>query len=123
MLGFTNENAMLKTLKYYLFCLIICFNLIAVGEQPKIDSLLNLLKVDKVDTNKLVHMYHLCSQYRAIGNKISGLNYCNQTLSLADVIINQTTDQQIRQTAKCIRLKPMMLWRIFINSSSIILKL
>lgn len=51
-----------------------------------IDSLLNLIKTDKADTNEVNHLIQLCEEYRKSGEHENGLKYCNKAISLASSI-------------------------------------
>ncbi len=53
------------------------------AQNKKIDSLLTLVKTDKADTNKVKHLYRLCSEYRKISEYDKGLSYGKQALLLA----------------------------------------
>lgn len=55
----------------------------AFSVNNKIDSLLNLVKIDKEDTNKVIHQYKLCREYSNIGEFGKGLSYGKQALLLA----------------------------------------
>src|ERR1035437_233743 len=53
------------------------------AQQNKIDSLLSLLKTDKEDTNKVLHLNRISKEYINIGEYDKGLVYCKQALVLA----------------------------------------
>jgi len=55
----------------------------AFAQNPKIDSLLTLLKTDKEDTNKVIHLYTLSNEYRLIGEYDRSLPYGKQALLLS----------------------------------------
>jgi tetratricopeptide (TPR) repeat protein len=55
----------------------------AFAQNPKIDSLLTLLKTDKEDTNKVKHLYKVCDLYRLVGNYDKGMANGKQALALA----------------------------------------
>ena len=54
------------------------------AQNPKIDSLLTLLKTDKQDTNKVIHLNKVCWEYQLIGEYDKGLMYGKQALALCD---------------------------------------
>jgi tetratricopeptide (TPR) repeat protein len=55
----------------------------AFAQQNKIDSLLTLLKTVPEDTNKVMHLYRVCNEYRNISEFDNGLVYGKQALELA----------------------------------------
>ncbi len=67
-----------------LFCLVFFFSgLFLMAQNPRIDSLLNLLKTDKADTLKAEHLNNLCTEYRKIGSNKEALEYGKQALALS----------------------------------------
>ena len=58
----------------------------SVAQNKKIDSLLIVLKTDKEDTNKAIHLYKIGGQYLNVGEYDKGLEYCKQALTLAKKI-------------------------------------
>src|ERR1035437_525711 len=54
--------------------------------QRSIDSLSNLLKKDKEDTNKVNHLNNLSRQYINISSYDNALNYSNQSIQLAQKV-------------------------------------
>src|ERR1700757_708646 len=67
-------------------CLLLPFLFISsflLAQNPKIDSLLNLLKTDKQDTNNVIHLNKLCNEFSFVGEFNKGLNYGKQALALA----------------------------------------
>jgi serine phosphatase RsbU (regulator of sigma subunit)/Tfp pilus assembly protein PilF len=73
-----------KILKYFLLALTVClyhFNLNA--QQSKLDSLITILKTDKPDTNKVIHLYKICWEYKNAGKFDTALIIGNQALVLA----------------------------------------
>ena len=70
------------------------------SQQSKIDSLLVIIKTEKADTNKLIHLYNISDECETIGNYEDGLKYGKQALELADLIINETKDNRVRFTSK-----------------------
>ena len=73
-------------LRYLLIVLSWIFSSSNFAQTSNLDSLLNLLKKDKADTNKVIHLYKLCYEYDAIGEYTKGLEYGKQSLILADSI-------------------------------------
>ena len=75
---------------FYIFCFLFCV-LNSSAQQSKtsgehnrsIDSLLTSLKADRNDTNKVKHLYQLCSEFRQTGKYNEGLKYGNDALELA----------------------------------------
>ena len=72
--------------RYILFLFSLAFNFNSFAQTSNRDSLLNLLKKDKEDTNKVIHLYKLCYEFDAIGEYDKGLQYGKQSLSLAEKI-------------------------------------
>ncbi|HEY0029606.1 MAG TPA: tetratricopeptide repeat protein [Bacteroidia bacterium] len=72
----------------------------AFGQQSKIDSLINLLKTDKADTTKLIHLYKISDECETIGNYPDGIKFGNQAILFADVLIQSNADKTIQQVAK-----------------------
>ena len=69
-----------------------------VSQTPIIDSLINLLKTDKQDTTKLIHLYTICDEYQTIGNNYEGLYYGNQTLAFADELDTHLKSEKQKKT-------------------------
>ena len=65
----------------FLFCLFTCPFIF--GQNHKIDSLLNLIKTGKEDTNKVIHLYKTCQEYILISEFDKGLVFGKQALVLA----------------------------------------
>ena len=62
----------------------ICFcHLNLFAQNKNIDSLLNLLKADKTDTNKAIHSYTLCREYELAGDFEKGISHGKEALELA----------------------------------------
>jgi len=73
-----------KTIKYLIFGLAFYFcHLTSFAQNKNIDSLLTLIKKDKADTNKVIHSYKLCWEYKNIGLYDTALHYGNAALQLA----------------------------------------
>jgi two-component system NarL family sensor kinase len=53
------------------------------AQNKSIDSLLGVLKVDKPDTGKVIHLNKLCREYTSIGNYDTAFYYGNTALQLA----------------------------------------
>ena len=79
-------------LNKYIFVFCLLSTLYSFGQNTKIDSLLLLLKTDKPDTTKLIHLYQISDESETIGNYDDGLNYGNQALKLADFLLNKSDD-------------------------------
>ena len=70
-------------MKYRFSFLLFCFSFAAFSQSTKLDSILNLLKRDKEDTNKVIHFGSLCNDYREIEKYDSAVLYGNAALDLA----------------------------------------
>ncbi|MCE9538744.1 MAG: tetratricopeptide repeat protein [Bacteroidetes bacterium] len=68
-----------------IFCIIILlFPVIAFSQQNSIDSLLSLIKHDKADTNKVIHLCKLTNKYELLGDFEKGINFANEAIELAN---------------------------------------
>lgn len=65
----------------FLFILLAIDN--TLSQTTKTDSLLQRIRTDKEDTNKVKDLYRLCNQYRLTGDYETGLKYGEQALALA----------------------------------------
>jgi len=74
--------------KYLLCCYMMFLSGLCYAQNTLIDSLLVLIKTDVQDTSKLIHLYQLSDEYEAIGNYEEGLKFSQQTVELADIILN-----------------------------------
>jgi tetratricopeptide (TPR) repeat protein len=72
----------------------------AFGQQREIDSLINLLKTDKKDTTKLIHLYGISDLSETIGNYPDGIKYGNKAIAFANVLIKRDKNKIIQLTAK-----------------------
>jgi serine phosphatase RsbU (regulator of sigma subunit) len=91
---------MARVIKYYLSALLVCScQLILFGLHNKTDSLLVLLKNDKADTCKLVHLCDLSFESDALGDYPAELRYSNRALELADTLLSQTHEAIVLKTA------------------------
>ncbi|MBI5219020.1 MAG: tetratricopeptide repeat protein [Bacteroidia bacterium] len=75
---------------FTLILLTICLCINIYGQNNKIDSLLQLLKKDKPDTSKIIHLNDLSWEYRSIGSYDSAMHYANAALQFSTVILNET---------------------------------
>jgi serine phosphatase RsbU (regulator of sigma subunit) len=66
-----------------------CLHFILGAQNPKIDSLLILLKTDKLDTNKVNHLNKLSREYINHSEYDEGLKYANEALALSKNIFFQ----------------------------------
>src|ERR1035437_1979854 len=73
----------------------VCFS-----QKSKIDSLLSLLKKDKEDTNKVIHLNLLYRQYFNIGSCDTATVLANQALALCDVMLNEVKNLRAAASAK-----------------------
>ena len=62
---------------------LLILNSACLAQQTKIDSLLNLLKKDKPDTNKVIHSNKLCWEFGRIGLYDSAIFYGNYAMQLS----------------------------------------
>ncbi|HWY13309.1 MAG TPA: sensor histidine kinase [Bacteroidia bacterium] len=69
---------------YSLLCLLITITNTLYAQQ--IDSLLNLIKTDKKDTNKINHLTGLSEEFRLAGEYDKGLIYAKEGLNLAKTL-------------------------------------
>src|ERR1700741_894748 len=76
----------MKLFRKYIFYITVFSGLISFAQKGKIDSLSNLLKKDKEDTGKVVHLYKLSIAYLNEGITDSALYYGNCSLELAEKI-------------------------------------
>src|ERR1035438_4702737 len=77
---------MRKNIHLFLFICISAYLLIssfAFAQQSKIYSLLSLLKKDKEDTSKVIHLNKLSNKLRMTGSYDSSILYCNNAIQLA----------------------------------------
>lgn len=87
------------SMKNLFYLLLIIFSQFAFGQQSKIDSLINLLKTDKTDTTKLIHLYSISDECETIGNYPDALKYGNQAIVVADDLIQKNKEEIILYTA------------------------
>ena len=74
-------------IKFFFFIMLCSISISSSFAQNKnIDSLQNLLKKDKPDTNKVIHSFILCGEYTNAGLYDSALYYGNYALQLAQQI-------------------------------------
>ncbi|MCD6067071.1 MAG: hypothetical protein K0S33_1897 [Bacteroidetes bacterium] len=75
---------MKKLIIYIVFLfLITVFQNPVKGQNERIDSLKFLLKTDRADTNKAIHLYRLCKEHFLTGEYEAGISYGKQGLNLA----------------------------------------
>src|ERR1035437_8685205 len=65
------------------------FHSVCFAQNVKIDSLLNLIKTDKADSNNVIHLITLCNEYRKIAAYENGLKYGKEALQIATAIASQ----------------------------------
>src|ERR1035437_1344725 len=71
-------------LTYIIICLLFaCINTLLAQNT---DSLLILLKTDKEDTNKVIHLYTICKKYNLLSEYDKGLICGKQALALAKAL-------------------------------------
>ena len=71
----------MKRIFFFIFSFILTLSTFA--QQSLLDSLLTLLKTDKEDTNKVIHLNKVGEEYRMIGSYDITMKYCNSALQLA----------------------------------------
>jgi len=69
------------------------------AQQTKTDSLLILLKTDKADTNQLIHLYELSSEFSKSNNYDDGIKYANQAITFSNVLLDKK-NKSIQKTIK-----------------------
>src|ERR1035437_3505268 len=80
---------MKTTLKYILFGMAFCFcHLTLLAQNKNIDSLLTLLKTDKADTNKVIHLLNLADKY-SNQNSDSAIFFAEQSKNIAEKLNNK----------------------------------
>lgn len=67
---------------FYLMTFFFCHSTL-LAQNKNIDSLLTLLKIYKVDTNRVIHLYQLAYEYQSVGENEKGLIYGDEALELA----------------------------------------
>jgi len=87
------------------FILSIIVSQFAFGQQREIDSLKNLLKTDKKDTTKLIHLYGISDLSETISNYPDGIKYGNKAIALANVLIKNSKNKIIKRTANYYKAK------------------
>src|ERR1700741_5283610 len=73
----------MKFFSRHILCCLLFSTFFSIAQNKNIDSLLNLLKSDKEDTNKVKHLHVLCIEYQNIGDYETALTDEKQTLILA----------------------------------------
>ena len=63
--------------------IVFIFPALLLGQKSHTDSLLTLIEKDKEDTNKVIHLYKLCTEYYFVSNYDTALYYGNVALKLA----------------------------------------
>ena len=69
------------------------------AQHIKLDSLLILLKTDRADTNRLIHLYELSNEFSKIDNYDDGIKYANQAIIFSNVLPGKR-DKTIKKTIK-----------------------
>ena len=75
---------MWRIVNYILFVFTLFYNLILVGQQNKIDSILNVLITTKEDTNKVNLLNSLARELRITGEYKNAFDYSSQSIILSD---------------------------------------
>ena len=70
------------------------------AQNVKIDSLRKLLKTDKQDTNKLIHLNKLAGEYINLGSYDEALQLLNFVLQLSDPLIKQAKDPEFSKVTQ-----------------------
>ena len=76
--------------KHFFLILVLCFSSggmnFSHAQNSKIDSVQNLIKTDKEDTNKVMHLNELCANYNSVGSLDTSIYYGQSGLELAKKI-------------------------------------
>ena len=80
---------------------LIC-NSFCVAQNKNIDSLLTLLKKDKPDTSKVIHLNKLCWEYMSMGIYDTALQYGNGALKMAQQLLEHS---QNKRSAELLKIK------------------
>lgn len=67
---------------FFLFLFVLLSNTVSFAQKSNKDSLLQLIRIDKADTNKVIHSYKLCWEYIRKGMFDSAMHYGNSALEL-----------------------------------------
>ncbi|MBC7695780.1 MAG: tetratricopeptide repeat protein [Burkholderiales bacterium] len=82
----------------YFICALSAQDLSNNGKQSRIsDSIHHLVKVDRADTNKLIHLCALSLEYLSLGNYEDGVKFANKAIVDADILLAQ---QQLSEVVK-----------------------
>jgi tetratricopeptide (TPR) repeat protein len=92
---------------FYLLQLCLCVVTNCIAQNSLTDSLLNLLRIDKNDTTKLIHLYQLSDEFENLNNFNEVLKYGNQAIELSTSLINSSTTKlsKVKQTALILKAK------------------
>ena len=83
-------------MRYFFFLfLILCLQNNCYSQNRVMDSLLILLKTDKLDTNKLIHINKLSKQFKNMGLYDSVLLRSNLVISLSNKLLNNSKDSTV----------------------------
>lgn len=85
--------------------LLFFFHTITFSQEGNLDSLYNLLKTDKEDTTKLIHLYNINDEYQISGNYSDALKYGSQALVFADKLLKTSNSKAVINTIKLYKAK------------------
>lgn len=83
---------------YFLSFFILFGSALSFSQNSNIDSLKSLIKTDRADTNKLIHLNKLSREYEMIGNYDSAMLIANSALELSNVMLEKNTDVKIKRS-------------------------
>ncbi|MES2838089.1 MAG: tetratricopeptide repeat protein [Bacteroidota bacterium] len=87
---------MIKKTRLFFFFLLL--NSFCFSQNQVLDSLLNLLKQDKLDTNKVIHYNKIAYEYKNIGSFDNTLKYTNLALKLSEDLLYKNKNEQTKKT-------------------------
>lgn len=79
----TIKNRLIEN-NFLLIILFLFIPLLTQSQNKKIDSLFALVKTDKEDTNKVIHLYKICGQYININEYEKGIANAKKGIALAE---------------------------------------
>jgi len=91
----------------------IILNLIQYAQNPKSDSLLNLLRYDISDNNKLDHLNSLSWEYDNIGSYDSAMIFANSAIQLSNYLLRNVNNPDSIQIIKKARHLPTIVWELY----------
>lgn len=83
---------------YLLPFFIILGSSLCFSQNSNIDSLKSLIKTDRADTNKLIHLNKLSREYEMLGNYDSAMLIANSALKLSNVMLEKNIDVKTKRS-------------------------